>query len=107
MKEKNVGILARSVLAYGLLCGAWPVNKSFEAPDHRAERWAEDKDVAVLYVRSVRRKLLLSLALVMAMLVLQAAGGRVTGLAGEPFRYGKPGFRNGDFLAQGLARGKP
>jgi 3'(2'), 5'-bisphosphate nucleotidase len=38
--------------------------------------------------------------------VLQAAGGRVTGLAGEPFRYGKPGFRNGNFLAQGLARGK-
>jgi 3'(2'), 5'-bisphosphate nucleotidase len=38
--------------------------------------------------------------------VLQAAGGRVTGLAGEPFRYGKPGFRNGHFLAQGLVRGK-
>jgi 3'(2'), 5'-bisphosphate nucleotidase len=37
--------------------------------------------------------------------VLRAAGGRVTGLAGEPFRYGKPGFRNGNFLAQGL-RGK-
>jgi len=34
--------------------------------------------------------------------VLHAAGGRVTGLAGEPFRYGKPGFRNGNFLAQGL-----
>jgi len=39
--------------------------------------------------------------------VLHAAGGRVTGLVGEPFRYGKPGFRNGNFLAQGLARGKP
>jgi 3'(2'), 5'-bisphosphate nucleotidase len=36
--------------------------------------------------------------------VLEAAGGRVTGLAGEPFRYGKPGFRNGNFLAQGLTR---
>ena len=33
--------------------------------------------------------------------VLQAAGGRVTGLVGEPFRYGKPGFRNGNFLARG------
>jgi 3'(2'), 5'-bisphosphate nucleotidase len=33
--------------------------------------------------------------------VLSAAGGRVTGLAGEPFRYGKPGFRNGDFIARG------
>ena len=30
-----------------------------------------------------------------------AAGGRVTGLAGEPFRYGKPGFRNGNFVARG------
>lgn len=38
--------------------------------------------------------------------VLAAAGGRVTGLGGEPFRYGKPEFRNGDFVARGLARGK-
>jgi 3'(2'), 5'-bisphosphate nucleotidase len=33
--------------------------------------------------------------------VLSAAGGSVTGLAGEPFVYGKPGFRNGHFLARG------
>jgi 3'(2'), 5'-bisphosphate nucleotidase len=33
--------------------------------------------------------------------VLSAAGGRVTGLAGEPFRYGKPGFKNGNFVAWG------
>jgi 3'(2'), 5'-bisphosphate nucleotidase len=33
--------------------------------------------------------------------VLAAAGGSVTGLAGEPFRYGKPGFRNGNFVARG------
>jgi len=33
--------------------------------------------------------------------VLAAAGGRVTGLAGEPFRYGKPGFKNGNFVAWG------
>jgi len=33
--------------------------------------------------------------------VLVAAGGRVTGLGGEPFTYGKPGFRNGDFIAWG------
>jgi 3'(2'), 5'-bisphosphate nucleotidase len=33
--------------------------------------------------------------------VLKAAGGRVTGLVGEPFRYGKPGFKNGNFLARG------
>jgi 3'(2'), 5'-bisphosphate nucleotidase len=33
--------------------------------------------------------------------VLLAAGGRVTGLEGEPFNYGKPGFRNGNFIAWG------
>lgn len=33
--------------------------------------------------------------------VLLAAGGRVTGLGGETFVYGKPGFRNGDFIALG------
>jgi 3'(2'), 5'-bisphosphate nucleotidase len=33
--------------------------------------------------------------------VLAAAGGYVTGLEGEPFRYGKPGFRNGNFVARG------
>jgi 3'(2'), 5'-bisphosphate nucleotidase len=35
--------------------------------------------------------------------VLLAAGGSVTGLAGEPFRYGKPGFKNGNFVARGRA----
>jgi 3'(2'), 5'-bisphosphate nucleotidase len=33
--------------------------------------------------------------------VLTAAGGRVTTLDGQPFRYGKPGFRNGNFVARG------
>ena len=33
--------------------------------------------------------------------VLAAAGGRVTGLDGEPFTYGKPGFKNGHFVAWG------
>ena len=39
VKEKNIGILARSVLSYGLLCGSWPTNHSFDASDHRSERW--------------------------------------------------------------------
>jgi aryl-alcohol dehydrogenase-like predicted oxidoreductase len=43
VKEKNIGILARSVLAYGLLTGSWPTTKSFDKPDHRAERWGEDE----------------------------------------------------------------
>jgi 3'(2'), 5'-bisphosphate nucleotidase len=33
--------------------------------------------------------------------VLTAAGGRVSTLEGEPFRYGKPGFKNGNFIARG------
>jgi 3'(2'), 5'-bisphosphate nucleotidase len=33
--------------------------------------------------------------------VLSAAGGSVTGLSGEPFMYGKPGFKNGNFVARG------
>jgi 3'(2'), 5'-bisphosphate nucleotidase len=33
--------------------------------------------------------------------VLEAAGGAVTMLDGVPLRYGKPGFRNPDFIARG------
>lgn len=33
--------------------------------------------------------------------VLAAAGGHVTDATGAPFRYGKPDFRNGIFLAKG------
>jgi 3'(2'), 5'-bisphosphate nucleotidase len=33
--------------------------------------------------------------------VLQAAGGQVLTLDGEPFRYGKPDYRNGPFVASG------
>ena len=33
--------------------------------------------------------------------VLEAAGGRVLTVEGEPFRYGKAEFRNGGFIAYG------
>jgi len=33
--------------------------------------------------------------------VLRAAGGTVTNWDGTPFRYGKPNFRNGPFIARG------
>jgi aryl-alcohol dehydrogenase-like predicted oxidoreductase len=33
------GILARSVLAYGLLSGMWDKERSFEEGDHRNDRW--------------------------------------------------------------------
>jgi len=33
------GILARSVLAYGLLCGMWEKERTFDEGDHRNARW--------------------------------------------------------------------
>lgn len=41
--EKGIGILARSVLAHGLLCGLWPRDKEFPPGDHRNERWTPDE----------------------------------------------------------------
>ncbi len=39
----GTAILARSILAYGLLAGLWPADHSFPEGDHRKERWtAED-----------------------------------------------------------------
>lgn len=38
-QESGVGILARSVLAHGLLGGFWGYDRSFPEGDHRAERW--------------------------------------------------------------------
>ncbi|MBL8719377.1 MAG: aldo/keto reductase [Myxococcales bacterium] len=38
----NVGVLARSPLAYGLLCGTWPADKVFADGDHRRDRWNKD-----------------------------------------------------------------
>ena len=41
-KEKQVGLLGRSVLAHGLLCGQWPNTKQFPSGDHRRDRWTGD-----------------------------------------------------------------
>jgi aryl-alcohol dehydrogenase-like predicted oxidoreductase len=43
VKEKKIGILAHSILAYGLLCGGWPTNKEFPSEDHRSERWTNEE----------------------------------------------------------------
>jgi aryl-alcohol dehydrogenase-like predicted oxidoreductase len=43
VREKEVGLFAHSVLAYGLLCGHWPPDKRFGDGDHRAERWTDDE----------------------------------------------------------------
>jgi aryl-alcohol dehydrogenase-like predicted oxidoreductase len=42
IREKNVGLLARSVLAHGLLAGHWSQEREFYPPDHRADRWNPD-----------------------------------------------------------------
>jgi aryl-alcohol dehydrogenase-like predicted oxidoreductase len=39
----NVGVLGRSVLSHGILCGLWPHDKQFPSFDHRAERWNSDE----------------------------------------------------------------
>lgn len=43
VKEKKIGIIARSILAYGLLCGGWPTSKEFPSGDHRSERWTQEE----------------------------------------------------------------
>ncbi len=37
----GAGVLARSVLAYGLLSGDWSKDREFPAADHRSERWTK------------------------------------------------------------------
>jgi aryl-alcohol dehydrogenase-like predicted oxidoreductase len=41
-REKQVGLLGRSVLAHGLLVGQWPNTKQFPTGDHRRDRWTND-----------------------------------------------------------------
>jgi aryl-alcohol dehydrogenase-like predicted oxidoreductase len=41
-REKQIGLLGRSVLAHGLLCGQWPTTKQFPTGDHRRDRWTSD-----------------------------------------------------------------
>jgi aryl-alcohol dehydrogenase-like predicted oxidoreductase len=41
-REKQVGLLGRSALAHGLLCGQWPSTKQFPSGDHRRDRWTSD-----------------------------------------------------------------
>ena len=43
LQTKKTGILARSVLAHGLLSGQWPTTKQFPRGDHRRDRWTPDE----------------------------------------------------------------
>lgn len=40
LSEAGTGVLARSVLAHGLLAGHWTADKDFYPGDHRAQRWS-------------------------------------------------------------------
>jgi len=42
-RERNVALVAHSVLAYGLLVGMWPTSKEFAEGDHRRDRWTKDE----------------------------------------------------------------
>jgi aryl-alcohol dehydrogenase-like predicted oxidoreductase len=39
----SAGVLARSVLAHGLLCGYWSESRTFPRNDHRSERWTSEQ----------------------------------------------------------------
>jgi aryl-alcohol dehydrogenase-like predicted oxidoreductase len=41
--EGSCGVLARSVLAHGLLCGYWSESRVFPRNDHRSERWTTEQ----------------------------------------------------------------
>jgi aryl-alcohol dehydrogenase-like predicted oxidoreductase len=41
--DANVGVLARSVLAHGLLAGHWSGDREFDPADHRSHRWTRDE----------------------------------------------------------------
>jgi len=41
-RAKQAGLIARSALAHGLLCGQWPGSKHFPKGDHRRDRWTPD-----------------------------------------------------------------
>lgn len=71
--EARAGVLARSVLAYGLLAGLWPVTKSFPEGDHRRLRWIDAEEMATR-VRQLD-----------ALRTLQ--GGEVFSLRGAAVRY--------------------
>jgi aryl-alcohol dehydrogenase-like predicted oxidoreductase len=43
VREKEVGVFARTVLAHGLLCGNWSRFKAFPVGDHRRDRWTTDQ----------------------------------------------------------------
>ena len=55
IRGQEIGILARSVLAHGLLCGQWQIDKEFAASDHRSQRWtSEDLKRRISQLNAIR-----------------------------------------------------
>ena len=55
IRGQEIGILARSVLAHGLLCGQWQIDKEFARTDHRSERWtSEDLKRRISQLNAIR-----------------------------------------------------
>lgn len=42
LRQRQVGVIARSPLAYGLLADTWSADRTFAADDHRSLRWSAD-----------------------------------------------------------------
>ena len=59
LKDKNTAVMARSVLAYGLLCGGWSPQKEFPPDDHRSERWlGDDLKHRIVHLNALRPSVL-------------------------------------------------
>lgn len=43
--DHRTGVLARSILSYGLLAGLWPLTKTFPEGDHRRDRWIDAEEL--------------------------------------------------------------
>ena len=55
LESKDVGVLARSVLSYGLLAGMWSSSRTFPKDDHRRDRWTpEELGTRVHHANAVR-----------------------------------------------------
>jgi aryl-alcohol dehydrogenase-like predicted oxidoreductase len=42
IKERGIGVMARSILGYGVLSGRWGESRSFPENDHRRDRWSTE-----------------------------------------------------------------
>ena len=54
IKKQETGLLAHSVLFYGLLTGRWAPNKTFRVLDHRSERWPTGVGPRIRHLDAVR-----------------------------------------------------